>query len=57
MSKNGGMRMVRIVVIRAGLFDLAAALLLARDGHGVTVLERDIAEPDGNADAFRFDQF
>ena len=51
MSKKGGMRMARIVVIGGGLIGLAAALLLARDGHDVTVLERDVAGPEGNADA------
>jgi 2-polyprenyl-6-methoxyphenol hydroxylase-like FAD-dependent oxidoreductase len=43
--------MARIVVIGAGLTGLATALLLARDGHGVTVLERDAAEPDGDAES------
>jgi 2-polyprenyl-6-methoxyphenol hydroxylase-like FAD-dependent oxidoreductase len=43
--------MTRIVVIGAGLSGLAAALLLARDGHEVTVLERDPAEPEGDAEA------
>jgi choline dehydrogenase-like flavoprotein len=41
----------RIVVVGAGLTGLAAALLLARDGHHVTVLERDPAEPVGEAEA------
>ncbi|WP_433288043.1 FAD-dependent oxidoreductase [Pseudonocardia sp. CA-142604] len=43
--------MARIVVIGAGLTGLATALLLARDGHDVTVLERDPAEPDGDAES------
>lgn len=36
--------MSRIIVLGGGLCGLAAALLLRRDGHDVTVLERD-AEP------------
>src|SRR3954447_5993317 len=43
--------MARITVIGAGLNGLATALLLARDGHSVTVLERDAAQPEGDADA------
>ena len=43
--------MTRITVIGAGLTGLTTALLLARDDHAVTVLERDAAEPEGNADA------
>ncbi|WP_433559289.1 FAD-dependent oxidoreductase [Pseudonocardia xinjiangensis] len=42
--------MAQIVVLGAGLTGLAAALLLARDGHQVTVLERDPAEPVGDAE-------
>lgn len=33
--------MARIVVLGAGVCGLAAGMLLARDGHQVTVLERD----------------
>lgn len=43
--------MARIVVVGAGLTGTAAALLLARDGHRVTVLERDAAAPSGDAAA------
>jgi 2-polyprenyl-6-methoxyphenol hydroxylase-like FAD-dependent oxidoreductase len=42
--------MARTVVIGAGLNGLATALLLARDGHDVTVLERDAAAPEGDAE-------
>jgi len=38
-----------IVVIGGGLVGLTAGTLLARDGHQVTVLERDAAGPRGNA--------
>ncbi|HEY7136349.1 MAG TPA: FAD-dependent oxidoreductase [Acidimicrobiia bacterium] len=37
--------MARIVVIGAGVGGLTTASVLARDGHGVTVLERDPAPP------------
>jgi 2-polyprenyl-6-methoxyphenol hydroxylase-like FAD-dependent oxidoreductase len=37
--------MAHIIVLGAGLNGLATALLLNRDGHTVTVLERDPAEP------------
>jgi 2-polyprenyl-6-methoxyphenol hydroxylase-like FAD-dependent oxidoreductase len=42
--------MTRITVLGAGLNGMATALLLARDGHQVTVLERDHAEPEGGAE-------
>jgi 2-polyprenyl-6-methoxyphenol hydroxylase-like FAD-dependent oxidoreductase len=42
--------LARIVVLGAGLTGLAVALLLAGDGHEVTVLERDPAEPVGDAE-------
>ena len=38
--------MAKIVVLGAGLAGLATAMLLNRDGHRVTVLERDPAEPN-----------
>jgi 2-polyprenyl-6-methoxyphenol hydroxylase-like FAD-dependent oxidoreductase len=42
--------MAEVLVLGAGLNGLAAAMLLARDGHRVTVLERDPAGPDGSAE-------
>jgi 2-polyprenyl-6-methoxyphenol hydroxylase-like FAD-dependent oxidoreductase len=45
--------MPRITVLGGGLCGLAAAMLLARDGHDVTVLERDAAPiPDRLEDAW-----
>ncbi len=47
--------MADILVLGAGVNGLCAALLLARDGHRVTVLERDAApapEPDGAWDGW-----
>jgi 2-polyprenyl-6-methoxyphenol hydroxylase-like FAD-dependent oxidoreductase len=39
--------MANIIVIGAGLNGLATAMLLAHDGHEVTVLERDASSPPG----------
>jgi 2-polyprenyl-6-methoxyphenol hydroxylase-like FAD-dependent oxidoreductase len=41
--------MAEILVLGAGLTGLTTAMLLARDGHDVTVLERDAAEPPTGA--------
>src|SRR5688572_3590416 len=43
--------MAEILILGAGLNGLSTAALLALDGHEVTVLERDPAEPSGGADA------
>jgi phytoene dehydrogenase-like protein len=37
--------MATILVLGAGMNGLTTAMLLARDGHDVTVLERDPAPP------------
>ncbi|GAA1255608.1 FAD-dependent oxidoreductase [Pseudonocardia aurantiaca] len=42
--------MTAIAVLGAGLTGLTTAVLLARDGHHVTVLERDPAEPPATAE-------
>jgi 2-polyprenyl-6-methoxyphenol hydroxylase-like FAD-dependent oxidoreductase len=43
--------MAEILVLGAGLTGLTTAMLLARDGHDVTVLERDPADPPPDAAA------
>lgn len=42
--------MARIVIVGAGLIGLATALMVAKQGHDVTVLERDPAPPPGTPD-------
>lgn len=42
--------MASIVVVGGGMAGLSAAMLLAADGHGVTVLERDPANPPPSGD-------
>ena len=44
--------MAEILVLGAGLGGLSTAMLLARGGHQVTVLERDPAEPPPAAQAW-----
>jgi 2-polyprenyl-6-methoxyphenol hydroxylase-like FAD-dependent oxidoreductase len=47
--------MADVVIIGGGICGLGAALLLARDGHEVTVLERDAdAVPDSPQEAWNF---
>ena len=41
---------MRIVVLGAGICGLFAGLLLARDGHEVTLVERDPAPAPENAE-------
>ncbi len=44
--------MARIIVVGGGIVGLGASLMLARDGHTVTVLERDPAPPPDPAAAW-----
>ena len=43
--------MARVVVMGAGVVGLTTAMLLSQDGHEVTVVERDSAEPGGGHEA------
>jgi 2-polyprenyl-6-methoxyphenol hydroxylase-like FAD-dependent oxidoreductase len=45
--------MAQIIIIGGGMNGLTTAILLARDGHDITVLERDPAEPVDAADAWK----
>ena len=44
--------MARIIVVGGGIVGLGASLMLARDGHQVTVLERDPAPPPDPEEAW-----
>src|SRR4051812_45383599 len=44
-GRDRGGLMARIIVIGGGVVGMCGALLLGRDGHDVTVLERDPAPP------------
>ncbi len=47
---RGRFAIARIVIVGAGVVGLGTALLLCRDGHEVTVLERDPEGPPADAD-------
>jgi 2-polyprenyl-6-methoxyphenol hydroxylase-like FAD-dependent oxidoreductase len=51
-QRREGARMAKVVVVGGGVVGLAGATLLARDGHDVTVVERDPADPCAAADAW-----
>ena len=42
--------MARVVILGAGLVGLGSAVLLARDGHRVELLERDPESPPADVD-------
>ena len=44
--------MARVVMVGGGVVGLCGAQMLARDGHEVTVLERDAAPPPDPEDAW-----
>ena len=46
----------RVVVLGAGIAGLASSLLLAQDGHRVTLLESDPVLPSGPEDAFSWER-
>jgi 2-polyprenyl-6-methoxyphenol hydroxylase-like FAD-dependent oxidoreductase len=50
-QETGGGEMAEIVITGAGLNGLSLGMLLARDGHQVTVVERDAAPPPSETDA------
>ena len=47
---RGRFAVARILIVGAGVVGLGAALLLGRDGHEVTVLERDAEAPPAGAE-------
>src|SRR5689334_5287624 len=47
--------MARVIVTGGGMVGLCTAMLLGRDGHEITVLERDPAEPPDDVEAIWWD--